>query len=533
MQHKRSRIGAAALVIVTGLAAVAVGAGSGSGTAAAATVAKGAASYDPNAVLKMPLPTPQILDPVRAVNACDVNILSPIYDTLIRTDPKGKYIPGIAASWSAPDASTFVLKLRPNVKFSDGTALDAEAVKASITRGQTDPSSVVKTALSPISAVTVVDPTTVKLTLSKPVVGLMTSLFAGRAGMIVSPTAVTAAGTAFGTTAANAVGAGPYKMTTFQSQGDYASTAWKGYWDSKNRKLAGLKLTNTQGATAGYGPFITRLAQGEFDALSMKEADIAVARAQPNLVVKTGPSELMMQLMINYNKAPFDNKAVRQALEYAVDRPALVAAIAQNLGVPADGPLPPTSWAYNPALKGMYKYNPTKAKALLKKAGLDSVSFTASVPNTSLYVQLATAVQDMLKKSNINMTIRQVAGQDINTELYVKKTDPAGVTGWSEAADPGDFFNVKYASNGSNNAAVTAIPGLDDLLAQGAATTDQAKRAVAYKKAQKLIMDQAIEVPLYFAPAVTVASKKVQGIPKAYSTCVDANFVTPSISMKK
>ena len=531
MQHTRTRIGAAALAVATGLAAVALGAAGN--TASAAAVSKPNAGYDPNAVLKMPLPTPQLLDPVRVVNACDVNILSPIYDTLIRTDPKGKYIPGIAASWSAPDDSTFIMKLRRNVKFSDGTTLDADAVKASIVRGQTEPSSVVKTALSPISAVTVVDPTTVKLTLSKPIVGLMTSLFAGRAGMIASPTAVAAAGSAYGTTAANAVGAGPYKMTAFQSQGNYESTGWKGYWDSKNRKLAGLKLTNTQGATAGYGPFITRLAQGEFDALSMKEADIAVARAQPNLVVKTGPSELMMQIMINYNKAPFDNKLVRQALEYAVDRRALVSAISQNLGVPADGPLPPTSWAYNKALKGMYPYSPTKAKVLLKKAGLTSVSFEAVVPNTSLYVQLATAVQDMLKKSNINMTIRQVNGQDINTELYVKKTDPAGVSAWSEAADPGDFFNVKYATNGPNNAAVTAIPGLDALLAQGASTTDQAKRAVAYKKAQKLIMDQAIEVPLYFSPAVTVANKKVMGIAKAYSTCVNANFVTPAISIKK
>jgi ABC-type transport system substrate-binding protein len=490
--------------------------------------------HDTSAVLRMPLPTPQLLDPVRVVSACDVNILATAYDTLVRVAPDGELVPGIAESWEAPDDSTFVMKLRDGVKFSDGTPLDAEAVKASIERGKTDPESVLATALEAVAEVEVTDPLTITLKLSEPKVGLMPALFQGRAGMIASPAAVAKAGDAYGTTAESVVGAGPYKMVTFQSKGDYEGATWDGYWDSDNRLLAGVKFTNTQGATAGYGPFITRLAQGEFDALSMKETDIEVARAQPNLEVETGPSELMMQLMINYAQKPFDQLEVRQALQHALDRNALNEAIALGLGTPAEGPLPPTSWAYSDGVEDLYPYDVDKAKQLLADAGHpDGISFEAVTPDTSLYVQLATAVQDMLKKSGIDMKIRTVPGQEINTELYVKKSAPAGVSAWSAASDPGEFFAVKYATDGPNNAAGTAIDGLDDLLAKGASTTDQDERAAAYRDAQDLIMEQAIEVPLYFAPAVTVHSKKLQGLPKAYSTCTNANFLNPPISITK
>jgi ABC-type transport system substrate-binding protein len=494
--------------------------------------ATGAGGVDTSAVLRMPLPTPQLLDPVRTVSVCDVNVFATLYDTLVRVDPDGTLVPGIAESWEAPDDSTFVMTLREGVEFSDGTPLDANAVKAAIERGKTDPESVMATTLEPIENVVVEDDRTIRLELSAPVVGLMPAVFQGRAGMIPSPAAVEAAGAAYGTTAESVVGAGPYRITDFESKGAFAAEAWDGYWDQENRLLGGVEFTSTQGATAGYGPFINRLAQGEFDALSMKEADITVAEAQPDLEVLTGPSELMMHLMINYSKAPFDQLEVRQALQHAIDREALNEAIALGLGTPAEGPLAPTSWAYDDAVEGMYPYDPETAKDLLAKAGHpDGIEFEAVTPDTSLYVQLATALQDMLKDSGIDMKIRTVPGQEINTELYVNKSAPAGVSAWSQSADPGEFFAVKYATGGANNAAGDAVDGLDELLSAGAATTDQTARAQSYSEAQQLIMEQAIEVPLYFAPAVTVHSDKVQGIAKAYSTCSNANFLNPSISI--
>ncbi|MDQ2679305.1 MAG: ABC transporter substrate-binding protein [Actinomycetota bacterium] len=533
MNQIRRRWTAIAAATAFALVVTACG-GSDETSSGAETSGPANSDVDTSAVLRMPLPTPQLLDPVRTVSVCDVAVFSTLYDTLVRVDPDGTLVPGIAESWEAPDDTTFVLNLREGVEFSDGTPFDAEAVKAAIERGQTDPESVMATTLEPIERVEVVDPHTLRLELSKPVVGLMPAVFQGRAGMIPSPVAVEAAGADYGTTAESVVGAGPYKINEFESKGNFGAEAWDGYWDEENRMLGGVKFTNTQGATSGYGPFITRLAQGEFDALSMKEADIAVAQAQPDLEVLTGPSELMMHLMINYAQAPFDQLEVRQALQHAIDRDALNEAIALGLGTPAEGPLPPTSWAYDSAVEGMYPYDVDKAKDLLTKAGHpDGIEFEAVTPDTSLYVQLATAVQDMLKDAGINMKIRTVPGQEINTELYVSKSAPAGISAWSESTDPGEFFGVKYASDGSNNAAGAAIEGLDELLAEGAATTDQAARAEAYAKAQELIMEQAIEVPLYFAPAVTVHSQKVQGIPKAYSTCNNANYLNPPISITR
>lgn len=501
-------------------------------TAAGGPATTTAGSFDETAVLRMALPTPTLLDPIRTTNPCDVNILAPVFDTLVRVDPDGSFVPGVAESWEAPDDSTFVIHLREGVTFSDGTPLDAEAVKANIERGQNDPESVLKTALTPIANIVVEDPLTVRLELSAPVVGLMPALFQGRAGMIASPAAVEAAGTAYGTTADSVVGAGPYEMTTFQSKGDFEAAAWEGYWDEDNRHLAGLDFVNTQGATAGYGPFITRLAQGEFDALSMKETDIELARNQQGVEVLTGPSELMMHLMLNYEAEPFTDVRVRQAIQHAIDREALNEAIALGLGTPAAGPLPPTSWAYNADVEGMYEYDPERAQELLTEAGhADGISFEAVTPDTSLYVQLATALQDMLRDSNIEMSIRTVPGQEINNELYVRKSAPAGVSAWSQSTDPGEFFAVKYATDAPNNAAGVAIDGLDELLAQGAATVDQDERAEAYAEVQTLIMEQAVEVPIYYAPAVTLHAENVQGIAKAYSTCTNANFLNPPISI--
>ena len=252
--RRRSAFRTGAILAASAMVAVACSSSSkkaGSATTvvgAGPTTATGAApaNADTSYVLKSTAEAVHNLDPVHDIDVCNVNSLADIYDMLVRTTQTGKLVPGVAASWTSPDPSTFTMKLQPNVKFQDGTAYDAQAVATAIKRDQTDPTSTLKSATADIASVDTPDATTVTLHLSKPVAGNMPGIFAGLAGLIPSPAEVQKEGASYGAT--TAVGAGPYKVSNFVSNSSLSLTKWQGYWDPKSQQFAGVNFID-MGAT--------------------------------------------------------------------------------------------------------------------------------------------------------------------------------------------------------------------------------------------------------------------------------------------
>ena len=170
----------------------------------------------------------QQMDPVTGAVTGEAEMLRWIYDTLIRLTPDGKLVPGLAERWGR-EGKNFVMHLRKDVKFQDGTKFNAAAVKAHLERAKTHPKSVLATSLKAVASIETPDQYTVKLVLNEGRAGVLPILFTDRAGMVPSPTAVANAGAAYGAT--GAVGAGPYKYDKHVSAVDFHVSTWGGYWD--------------------------------------------------------------------------------------------------------------------------------------------------------------------------------------------------------------------------------------------------------------------------------------------------------------
>ncbi len=467
---------------------------------------------------------PQTMDPVTGVNPCENAMLRAVYDSLVRPMPDGSLAPGLAESWSSSGPTSFELKLRRNVKFQDGTPFNAAAVKTHLERGQTDPKSTIKVDLADITSIATPDDYTVTLTLSKPRAGLLPRIFSERAGMIESPTAYAAQSANYGVS--SAVGAGPYKYVSHTPQDKLSTTRWDGYWQPQNQLLKELDFVGQASELQ-----VQRLTQGEVNYSSMKDsqlAEVKTAADQGQLEYKLTPVAQFGQLYIDYSKAPFNDIKVRQALEYAIDREALTQVVTGGTATVAWGPLPESNPARNKAVENLYPYDPAKAKALLAEAGLaGGLTFDAAEIQHPYYTKYAEALQDMLKESNITMNLVPVAATEINQALYTRKQFLAAVTAYAGSDDAGLMMEAKYKVGGAANASSESVPGIEDLLAKGAAETDQAKRNEYYSQAEKLVMDGAYEVPIYHNGGLVIFNEKVKNVPRGYTTCLVGNFVDP------
>ncbi len=474
-----------------------------------------------------------VLDPVTDIDVCNAGPMSGIYDVLIRQNEDGSLSPGLATSWKLVDPKTFEFKLRKGVTFQDGTPFNAQAVADSIKRGQTDPQSTLVGSLSVIQSVTVVDDYTLDLHLSAPRGGIVASTFAGYAGMIPSPKAVADAGKNYGVN--TAVGAGPYKVSSFTPDQSVGLTAWSGYWDKSAVHLGGVNFT-IAGTGQGEQTVPSQVASGALDVGAVKDTQLDAVKKTSGVKYKASISQQYAELFVNYGVAPFNDLKVRQALEYAINRPELTKAITGGSGTPAYQPLNKDSAGYDSSLDGLYPYNPSKAKQLLSEAGFSNgLHIKVGEITHSYYQTMAEALQSMLKASNIFIDLVPIEGAQINNVLYVTKSSSAAVTAYAGNIDSGQTLELKFSSSGNNNPSHVSTPGLDQAIAAGAAETDAAKRDVAYQKAEKIVMDNALSIPLFFNSGVTVYRPQVSGITRGSTTCHDGNYLlgSNSVSLSK
>jgi peptide/nickel transport system substrate-binding protein len=499
-------------------------AGSGSGSAPA--------NADTSYVLKSTAEAIHNLDPVHDIDVCNVNSLANIYDMLVRTTQVGKLVPGVAASWSSPDPSTFTMKLQPNVKFQDGTPYDSQAVATAIKRDQSDPTSTLKAATAPIASIDTPDATTVTLHLSKPVAGNMPGIFAGLAGLIPSPTEVAKEGASYGAT--NAVGAGPYKVSNFVANNSLSMTKWQGYWDPNSQLFGGINFIDMGATTDTLRP--AEIQQGTLDVSAIKDSEINLVQGKAGVSYKASPSEQYAEIFVNFGVAPFNNVLVRQALEYAVNRQALVTALTGGLDKVAWQPIPPQDPGYDPSLDNLYPYNPAKAKQLLAQAGFpNGLKISVGEIAFDYYQRLSEAVQQMLNSAGFQVTLVPFAATAVTQTLYQQKKFDIAVTAFlASSPGPGPILSTPFAVDGAYNISGTATPGVDPLLAAAAATTDPAAQAKLYQQVSKIVVDQALNIPLYYNSGVAIYGPKIQNVAAGQTTCAQANFLkTPLVYASK
>lgn len=458
-------------------------------------------------VLKIAAPAnPSSLDPATGGAGSDHTILWTMYDTLVEWDydtltPK----PGLA-KWSYPDPKTMVLDITANVKFHDGTALDAAAVLFNIERNRSDPRSNIKADLTSIESAAVTGPMQVTLRL-KNADSALPAIFSDRAGMMVSPANIKALGNE---TDRKPVGAGPWKFVSWGDNQAIVVARNDAYWRSGRPYLDGIEFNIIPELATGLRSVVA----GQNDMTFSLPARLkpVIDRAK-NLQVVTGPTLYCIQLYINHGRAPLDNVKVRQALNFAVDRDAFVKATLGGLGEPATMTLPSTHWAYDKATASLYPYDPDKARMLLAEAGFkNGVELTIGGYTDQDSVRRGEVIQEQFAKVGIRLkytrgTIAEISAQFFATE---KKFDLL-LSAWTGRPDPSMTYALGFDKGAYYNASRLAAPELVALIQKSRESEDLKTRAAVFAEIQRFTMDQALSVPLAFQFELAALAEKVKG----------------------
>src|ERR1700689_4085683 len=384
-------------------------------------------------------------DPVTSSAGWDMHVLGLVYASITTLDPAGNPGPGLATSWKyAPGGKSVTFTLRPGLKFTDGSPLNAQAVRENIQRGQTQQNSTIASELSVISKVVVNSPTSCTFDLSQ-VDYQLPYLLAGKDGMMVSPKAF-AAKAGVNSLPTQPVGAGPFRLTSYVPDSHANLVRNPGYWDASQIHIANFTVQDITQPEQ----ILAALESGQVNVAYIAGNQVAAAKAA-GFKIAVIPSEVVNELDIQTTTAPFTNPKVVEAINYAIDRQAIVQVQASGYGTVAYQPFPQGFVGYNPQLANLYPYNPAKAKQLLAQAGYpNGVKITLTNDDTA-DTSLAEQIQGQLAQVGITASIKDIP-EDTSTQfLYLDKTIPFAIDGTAGRAAPVGMLDGLFHQQGLMN----------------------------------------------------------------------------------
>jgi peptide/nickel transport system substrate-binding protein len=452
---------------------------------------------------------PDALDPARGGTFARRIVFASLCDKLIDLSPDLKFVPQLATAWSwSPDGKALTLTLREGVTFQDGEKFNADAVRVNIERYRTAPESSRKGELKPVTGVEVVDPKTVRLTLSQPYAPLI-AVLSDRAGMMAAPDVLAKLGKDF---ANHPVCAGPFSFNERVAQDRIVLDRFPGYWNAGAIHLDRIVFRPTADSTVR----LVNLQTGQLDMLEeLAPTDAAKVEKDAKLKLQGVTALGYEAIDINVAHGPAaDNPLakdarVRAALEAAIDRAALNKVVMDGRFVPDNQAELPTSQYFNKDFPVPAR-DIAKAKALLKEAGYDHVSFTLRTLNTPSDTQIGEVLQSMAAEAGID--IKLVAGEtNANIQAMNAGDYQSSLVIWSGRSDP-DFNIVQFLScDGFQNWAKYCNAKFDDALNRGRSATDLTQRAAAYHEAASIYLTDRPLVFLFHMTWLYAHSDKLKG----------------------
>ena len=450
---------------------------------------------------------PDALDPTISRAYVGRLVFAALCDKLFDVTPDLKIVPQLATSYEwAADRKSIVIKLRPGVRFQDGERFNAEAVRFNIERHLTTQGSFRKSEIGEIKSVDVLNDTTVRLNLSQPLVPLLAAL-TDRAGMMVSPKAAKELGDKFGT---RPVCAGPFKFVERVAQGKIVLQRFAEYWDKANIHFDRVEFVPITDSTAR----LASLRSGDLQMIErVSPTDLAQIRGDSKLKV-VGVPELGFQVIrLNVANGP-KSKAladvrVRQAIDAAIDREALVKSVFNDEYIAGNQFVSPSSVYYNKKFP-VKPRDVARAKALLKEAGQPNPTFTLILPPERDRQEAAQVIQAMLAEAGITM---QLQSQENVTMLEAGKRGDfeAYFTFWSGRPDPDGNIFTHYTCKGAQNDSHYCNAEFDALVTKARQVSDPAQRKPLYDKATELLLRDVPALHLWHRRVFTGLSARVQG----------------------
>jgi ABC-type transport system substrate-binding protein len=452
---------------------------------------------------------PTSWDPVTSSAGWDMHALGLVYAAITTLDPSGDVGPGLARSWAyAADGKSVTFQLRPGLTFTDGTPLDAAAVKANIERGQKQANSTIASELSVIKSVVVNGPVSFTLNLTA-VDYQVPDLLAGKDGMIVSP----AAFSHVTTIPTQPVGAGPFKLTSYVPDSHVNLVRNPGYWDAGEIHLANFSVQ----AISQPEQILSALQSGQVNVAYIAGNQVASAKAA-GFKIAVIPSEVVNELDIQTTTAPFTNPKVVQAINYAIDRQAILRVQAAGYGDVSYQPFPKGFVGYSAKLANLYPYSPSLARQLLAQAGYAS-GLKITLTSTSATDALAEQIQGQLAQAGITVTIKDIPADTSTQFLYLKKTIPLAIDGTAGRNSPVEMLDVLYSQQGLMNVtglATTVPPAVSAALAKALTVPlDSPQYPAALQGAvETAVTQEPIHIWLYTNPRIFAYNPAVTGIPQ-------------------
>jgi peptide/nickel transport system substrate-binding protein len=461
------------------------------------------------------------LDPARHNSITDVNYAIEVFDMLFFRDGQGIPQPRLAASYKVLNDTTWEFKLRPNVKFHNGVTMTAKDVKFSIDR-MTDPQTKAFFApfYSTIAEVKVINDSTIQIVTKTPDPLLLKRL---SHEMFIFPSDY------FKEKGAEAffqhpVGTGPFKFVSWTRNDRMILEANEAYWDGapKVKKL-------TMRPVPEVAARLAELQTGNADIITnIPPFLVPQVQNSPNATVQSVPSGRVMFLYLNcLAEGPLKNKKVRQALNYAVDRKAIIDNILKGSGVPMAVNLTPYHFGYDPSLKP-YPYDPAMAKKLLAEAGYGSglkLVFNTPSGRYLLDKEVSEAIAGMFNAVGIQTDLKVLEWGTYTQILTAKKLQDIGFIGWGNTLHDADGNFQPYFIPESAFS-YYSTPALAEKINRARTTMDEKKRLELYKEMQREIFDEAPLVFLYQQIDHYGVSKKISG----FQVRGDENIVLQKVS---
>lgn len=464
-----------------------------------------AGERDPNGVLRYAgVNVPSRMDPHRSTLSQDNDKMFLVFDRLVHQAPNGDPKPGLASSWEfADDGASLRFTLREGITFHDGEPFNAEAVKANIERAKTIEGGTQAGDLAVITEVVVVNDLTVDFVLDGPAAALPLIL-SDRAGAMMSPAS-------FDKTDLDQmpVGAGMYRVVEHNVGSLLVYEAYEDYWDKDAQGVARFEYHMMPDAA-------TRA-----NAIQSGAVDWAIVDNNSyDLLVDADGLDAGLFDDLAYPNQPM-NKArealaiveVRQAINHAIDRDALVTVLANGYGVPCSQPWPEGYVAFNTEVGcDYYDFDPEKARQLLAEAGYPDgfeLELLSTPPDGTARTEAITA---MLEAIGITVTVRDLAPGTAG-DVWLAQAQGDMLTGtWGGRPDAGQMLQLQYGEDGFLNPGKHRSDALEaQILLVNDQTLSQEERAEALQEATRISVEEALDVPLYFPLIANVWSENVVG----------------------
>lgn len=427
-------------------------------------------------------------DPMKASLYVDYYEINQMYESLMWVDDESVVQPLLAESWKvSDDGKEYIFNIRKGVKFHNGEELKASDVVFTYLKAMDE--AALMSNFGPTNNVEEVDEYTVKLTLDNAFAPLLSFLANVR---IVNETFYTEQGGELGNVAC---GTGPYKLVDTTPNVECSMEAFPDYWRGE-AEIKNIKFTIITDDTTAAVSYMA----GEVDFISTSASQFLEIESEPDKYsFKSVPTKHTALIYMNTEKAPFDNKTLRKAIQHAVDRDAMIQVAFSGYAKPAYLQGDESSFGVNYDYVQYYDYDLDKARELLAQAGYpDGVDLGTIITNSGTYMEKCAVVMQA-SLSEIGCTLEVVGMENTAMTDLTRSGDYGMMTGGQSFASDFAYARRQYHSEGIglNNYSRMNIARLDELFELAEIETDSDKRLELYGEAIEIITEEAAMIPMF------------------------------------